>query len=1049
VIRTAGESSRAISNPNNERHVTMFPAEANISTRAWVRHQTGVRSPEFVELQQLVADLRASVRGEVRFSNGDRAIYSTDASNYRQIPIGAVVPRDTRDVIETIGVCRRYGVPILSRGGGTSLAGQTCNTAVVLDFSKYMNRVLDINAGRRIARVQPGLILDHLRSAASEHGLTFGPDPATHSRCTLGGMIGNNSCGVHSVMAGMTADNIEALDIVTYDGLQLRVGPTSDDELESIITAGGRRGEIYGRLKQLRDRYGDQIRDGYPHIPRRVSGYNLDQLLPENGFNIARALVGTEGTCVTVLEATARLVTNPAKRALVILGYPDAYQAADHVPDVLRTHPIGLEGFDDRMIDDMGKIGLYPSGVALLPEGHGWLLVEFGGDSVDEAEANALALLDALKTQPNAPSMKLMHDPSETEKIWKVREAALAATAHVPGEAAAWPGWEDSAVPPEKLGGYLRDLRRLLDDYEYTASFYGHFGQGCIHMRIDFDLLTRAGIDKYQRFMESAADLVLGYGGSLSGEHGDGQSRAELLPKMFGSELIAAFREFKAIWDPANKMNPGKVVEPNPMRSNLRLGTGYHPIELKTHFSFVNDDGSFAQATRRCVGVGACRRTEGGVMCPSFMVTREEKHSTRGRARLLFEMLQGEEIDGGWRDKNVKEALDLCLACKGCKGDCPVNVDMATYKAEFLSHYFHRRLRPRSAYSMGLIMFWSRLAAHAPSVVNLLTQSPLTARLAKFAAGVAPERRMPGFAGQTFVSWFRARPERNADGPRVILWPDTFNNHFHPKTAQAAVEALESGGYQVLIPDRWLCCGRPFYDFGMLDQSEHALRQVIDTLRPAIEAGIPVVGLEPSCVSVFRDDMRNLLPHDEDARRLYRQTYLLSEFLDQHADQFDFPRLERKAIVHGHCHHHAIMKLDAEERVLQRLGLDYELLDSGCCGMAGAFGFERGEHYDVSVKAGERVLLPAVRAADEETLVIANGFSCREQIAQGSDRRALHLAEVLQLALRQEKPDGRPESGYVDDYAPSRAANLVAAGVGVGLLAGSALGLATWIRRHA
>ena len=1027
----------------------MLPAGANTNTRPWTRHQMGVRYPKSANLPQLVADLRANVRGEVRFRDGDRAIYSTDASNYRQLPIGAVLPRDTRDVIQAIGVCRRFDVPILSRGGGTSLAGQTCNTAVVLDFSKYMNQVLEIDAKRRLARVQPGLILDHLRAAAGEHGLTFGPDPATHNRCTLGGMIGNNSCGVHSVMAGMTADNIETLNIVTYDGLQLRVGPTSDDELESIVRAGGRRGEIYGRLRQLRDRYTNQIRDGFPHIPRRVSGYNLDQLLPENGFNVARALVGTEGTCVTVLEATVRLVKNPAKRALVILGYPDVYQSADHVPDVLRSKPIGLEGFDDRMIDDMGKIGLYPSGVALLPDGHGWLLVEFGGDSVDEAEANANVLLDTLKEKPNAPTMKLMHDPGETEKIWKVREAALAATAHVPGEAAAWPGWEDSAVPPEKLGGYLRDLRHLLNDYDYTASFYGHFGQGCIHMRIDFDLLTQPGIDKYQRFMEAAADLVLGYGGSLSGEHGDGQSRAELLPKMFGPGLIEAFREFKAIWDPTNKMNPGKVVEPNPMRSNLRLGTGYHPREPKTHFSFVDDAGSFAQATRRCVGVGACRRTEGGVMCPSFMVTREEQHSTRGRARLLFEMLQGEEIDGGWRDENVKEALDLCLACKGCKGDCPVNVDMATYKAEFLSHYFHHRLRPRSAYSMGLIMFWARIAARIPSLVNVLTQSPLTAPLAKFVAGVAPERRMPGFADQTFVEWFRSRPPRNVGGPRVMLWPDTFNNHFHPKTAQAAVEVLESGGYQVLIPDRWLCCGRPFYDFGMLDQAERALRLIIETLRPAIEAGMPVVGLEPSCVSVFRDDMHNLMPHDEDARRLYHQTFLLSEFLDQHADEFDFPRLGRTAIVQGHCHHHAIMKLDAEERVLQRLGLDYELLDSGCCGMAGAFGFERGDHYDVSVKAGERVLLPAVRAAGDNTLVIANGFSCREQIAQGSDRRALHLAEVLQFALRQKELAGRPESGVVEEYAPSRAVNLVAAGVGGALLAGSAFGLATWIRRHA
>ncbi|HEX3721673.1 MAG TPA: FAD-binding and (Fe-S)-binding domain-containing protein [Nitrolancea sp.] len=1007
---------------------------------------------ETVDRRRLESDLRQSVNGEVRFSEGDQAIYSTDASNYRRIPIGAVLPRDERDVIETIGICRAYGVPILARGGGTSLAGQTCNTAVVLDFSKYMNRVIELDAERKTARVQPGLILDDLRSAAEKYGLTFGPDPATHNRCTLGGMIGNNSCGVHSVMSGVTADNIDELDIVTYHGLRLRVGQTSDDELKAIIHAGGPRGEIYARLGRLRDRYASLIRERYPNIPRRVSGYNLDQLLPEHGFNVARALVGSEGTCVTVVEATTRLVASPPHRVLVVLGYPDAYQAADHVPELLQSQPIGLEGFDHQLIDGMRRMGLDAQDVSLLPQGQGWLLVEFGGDSEEDAAAHARTLIESLHGQSNAPSAKLLQDPADMAKIWTVREAALAATAHVPGMPVAWPGWEDSAVPPERLGGYLRDLRSLLNRYDYNAAYYGHFGQGCIHMRVDFDLVTQQGIDDYRRFVGEAADLVLSYSGSLSGEHGDGQSRSELLPKMFGEDLIRAFEEFKAIWDPTNKMNPGKIVAPNLITSDLRLGTDYNPPEPRTHFKFVDDEGSFAKATLRCVGVGACRRTDGGVMCPSFMVTREEKHSTRGRARLLFEMLEGDEIAHGWRDENVKDALDLCLACKGCKGDCPVSVDMATYKAEFLSHYYGHRIRPRSAYAMGLIMYWARIAARMPSLVNLLLHSPGSASLAKFVGGVAPERRMPEFAHQTFRAWFQARPPRNIGGPLVMLWPDTFNNHFHPQTAQAAVEVLESGGYQVVIPDQWLCCGRPFYDFGMLDLAEHSLRRILDALRPSIEAGIPLVGLEPSCVSVFRDDMKNLLPHDEDAKRLYRQTFLLSEFVMEHSDQFDLPRLERKAIVHGHCHHHSVLKMDAECAILDRLGLDYELLDSGCCGMAGAFGFERGDHYDVAIKAGERVLLPKVRSTDDKTLVIADGFSCREQIAQGTNRRALHLAEVIQLAMRQ-GPDGPasgcPEDAYEENYGPSREAKVVALAAGVAVLATGVVGLVTRIRRTA
>jgi len=962
----------------------------------------------------LAAELRARVRGDVRFDDGSRALYATDASNYRQVPIGVVVPRELDDIVAAVAICHARGVPVLARGGGTSLAGQCCNVAVVIDCSKYLRAVLDVDPDQKLARVQPGTVLDDLRHAAERYHLTYGPDPATHNRCTLGGMIGNNSCGVHSVMAGMTADNIEELEVLTYDGLRMRVGATSDQELERVIRAGGRRGEIYARLKALCDRNADQIRARFPEIPRRVSGYNLPALLPENGFQVARALVGSEGTCVTVLEATTRLVHSPPARAVVALGYPDLATACDNVPEILEHRPVGLEGFDARLIEFMKRKNLLPADVALLPEGHGWLLAEFGGETPQEADDAAHELMQVIERNggQKTPSMKLFAEHAQQERIWAVREAALGATAIVPGQNDMWPGWEDSAVPPAKLGAYLRELRQLLDGYGYDASFYGHVGQGCTHMRIDFDFRSIEGIGRFRSFMNEAADLVVGYGGSISGEHGDGQARAELLPKMFGPELVHAFHEFKSIWDPDGKMNPGKLVDPYRMDQNLRL-TVYNPPEPKTHFQFAEDDGSFAHAAMRCVGVGKCRREEGGTMCPSYMVTREEMHSTRGRARLLFEMLQGEVTRGGWQDEHVREALDLCLACKGCKGECPVNVDMATYKAEFLSHYYAGRLRPRSAYAFGLIMYWARLANRAPGLVNFLTQAPVLSDLAKFVAGIAPERRVPRFASQSFKTWFRQRGPRNLGKTPVLLWPDTFNNYLHPQTAQAAVEVLEAAGYHVLVPTQELCCGRPLYDYGMLDLARHLLGQILESLRPYIRADISIVGLEPSCVAVFRDEIVGLFRDDPDARKLSQQSFLFSEFLVQKSTDYRPPRLTgRTAVVHGHCHHKALMGMRDEETLLDRLGVTYEVVDSGCCGMAGGFGFER-DHYDVSIKAGERVLLPAVRAAARDTLIIADGFSCREQIAQTTDREALHLAQLIRMAMTDE---GR----IVEDYPEAR-----------------------------
>ena len=957
-----------------------------------------------VDASGLAEALGEQICGEVRFDPGSRALYATDGSNYRQIPIGVVLPRDAADVLATVSLCREFDAPLLCRGGGTSLAGQCCNAAVILDFSKYMAGILEIDPLRRIARVEPGVVLDRLRGAAEKHHLTFGPDPATHDRCTLGGMIGNNSCGVHSVMAGKTDDNIQELEILTYDGTRMKVGATSSGELDRILQQGGRQAEIYTKLQTIAATYGDLVRQRFPNIPRRVSGYNLNYLLPENGFHVARALVGSEGTCVTVLEATCRLVESPPERVLLVVAYPDIYQCADHVPEIMAHQPIGLEGFDDLLVGYTRARGINSEGLALLPEGGGWLLVEFGAETLREAESQARALLQLLKRGEKPPQTSLYADPQQIKRVWEVRESALGATSHVPGEAPNWEGWEDSAVAPEKLGRYLRDLGKMMAAYGYKGSLYGHFGHGCVHTRLNFDLQSEDGISQFRKFMEDAADLVVSYGGSISGEHGDGQSRGELLAKMFGGELVQAFREFKSAWDPAWKMNPGKLIEPYKLDENLRLGAGYSPWEPKTNFQFLADHGSLAEATLRCVGVGKCRREEGGVMCPSYRATHEEEHSTRGRAHLLWEMTQGEVIRDGWRSEEVKQSLDLCLACKGCKSDCPVGVDVATYKAEFLSHYYEGRVRPRSAYAFGNIDLWARVASQAPGLVNLTTQLPFLRDLSKLVAGVHRRRSIPAFAPETFKNWFFKRRFRNrdrgrsADAPPVLLWPDTFNNYFQPATAKAALEVLESAGFRVLVPRANLCCGRPLYDHGMLNRARALLLQVLDQLRPEIEQGVPLVGLEPSCVAVFRDELINLFPHDERAQALTRQTFLLSEFLETHAPGIPFPRLDSKAILHGHCHHKSLMKMTAEEAVLRRLGVDFHSPAPGCCGMAGSFGLEV-DKCDMSIAIGELELLPAVRQAPPDWLIIADGFSCREQIAQGTPRRALHLAEVLQRAL--------------------------------------------------
>ena len=1003
-----------------------------------------------IDASALEHTLLSAVEGEVRFDAGSKALYATDGSNYRQVPIGVVIPRSKEDVIETVAVCRKFGAPLLSRGGGTSLAGQCCNVAVVIDWSKYLHNILELNPQGKYARVQPGTICDTLRNAATPYTLTWGPDPATHDHCTFGGMLGNNSCGVHAQMAGKAGENVLEMDILLYDGTQMTVGSMNEQELEAKIALGGREGSIYGKLKSLRDKYSGLIQKRYPRIPRRVSGYNLDHLIPgEDGrFNIARALVGSESTLVTILEAKVRLIFSYPKRVLLLLGYPSIYEAGDHVPKILEHKPIGFEGIDNFLINNVKKKGMPQiDDLSVLPEGKGWLVVEFGAGTIEEAEQQARAAMASLEGA-GAPTMKLFVDEADQKKVWDVREAGLGATAFVPGEPLTWEGWEDSAVPPEKVGPYLRDLCKLYEKYEYRSALYGHFGQGCIHCRLNFDLMSEPGIRKWRSFMEEATDLVTSYGGSISGEHGDGQSKAEFLYKMFGSELIEAFREYKSIWDPDWKMNPGKIVDPYRIDENLRLGADYHPWNPPTYFKFPDDNGSFAHAALRCVGVGKCRRENGegsqDTMCPSYMVTREEMHSTRGRTHLLWEMLHGDVIGDGWRDEHVKEALDLCLACKGCKGDCPVNVDMATYKAEFLAHYWEGRVRPVHAYAFGWIDKWARLASVAPGLANLFTQLPGLRDLAKKSVGVPRQRQIPAFAAQTFKSWFRQRKPRGNSTQKVVLWADTFNNYFMPETAQAAVEVLEQAGCKVEVLDRHLCCGRPLYDYGFLDMAKSYLQRNLQALDPYIAAGTPMVVLEPSCCSVFRDELHNLFPESSTARQLSENTFTLSEFLEKKVPAYQPPRVHRQAIVQGHCHHKAVMRLKEENSLMEKMDLDHRVLESGCCGMAGAFGYE-DDKYPVSIACGERVLLPEVRKAPVSTIIVADGFSCKEQIAQETNRHALHLAEVLKLGMLEDNsPELYPEDYFVKPREAKQRRSMVRAAV-AGALALSALGVA-WLK---
>jgi FAD/FMN-containing dehydrogenase/Fe-S oxidoreductase len=978
-----------------------------VSTSPFSILQAPLAHESFTAHGELEALLRKNVRGEVRFDSGSRALYAADASNYRQLPLGVVFPLDAADVEAALAACRATGAAVLPRGAGTSLAGQCVNVAVVFDYSRHMNALTSIDPGAKLACVEPGIVLDRLRNAAEAHHLTYAPDPATHSRCTLGGMIGNNSCGVHGLLGGKVVDNVESLDVVLYDGTRLTVGATAQEQLEALIRAGGRVGGIYSGLVRIREKYADLIRQKFPRIPRRVSGYNLDQLLPENNFHVARALVGSEGTCVNILSATLNLTASPPFRVLTVLGFDDPFLAADSVPLALAHKPIGLEGFDSLLVGFMHRKGLALRELHELPAGVGFLLVEMGAWSEEEAHAKAEQVARDAQAWPHPPVAHIC-TPEEARHVWHVRESALGAMVFVPGEPDRWEGWEDAAVPPEKLGGYLRSITALMAEYSYRSPLYGHYGQGCVHTRINFDFHSREGRHRFREFIDRAAEVVVSFGGSLSGEHGDGQARAALLPKMFGPELIEAFREFKRLWDPANRMNPGKLADAVRVYDPLENLRESRPIleesaaaEPEKYFAFTRDHGALERASERCVGVGACRAMEGGVMCPSYRATGEEMHSTRGRAHLLWEMLAGSLREEGFRSGAVKEALDLCLSCKACKSECPVQVDMAAYKAEFLAQHFKGRLRPIQHYLFGYADRWARYGALAPALANAVLTGSVTAPLVKRVAGVARERTLPRLAPKSFQRSRKSSGGSGGSGPKpgaphVILWPDTWNNYYHPGILAAAETVLAGAGFQVEVPRGHICCGRPLCDFGLLKSARSYLAEILERMAAPIEAGLPFVFLEPSCASVFKDELAELLPRDPRAKRLREQVWLLADWLAGNARDFAQESLHgARILVHGHCHHKAVFGgLETEIALLRRAGARADLIEAGCCGMAGPFGFEAGK-FEVSQIIASQGLAPAVEAAPSSTIVVADGFSCREQIAQLTHRRALHLAEVL------------------------------------------------------
>jgi FAD/FMN-containing dehydrogenase/Fe-S oxidoreductase len=929
----------------------------------------------------LVSELRRAGLDDVRADTTTRGAYSSDASLYRVVPQAVAFPRRAEDVSAAVEVARATGVPLTARGAGTSVAGNAVGPGLVLDFSRYLNRVLSVDPDTRTARVQPGTIHADLQARAAAHGLRFGPDPSTHTRCTIGGMIGNDACGSRSLGYGRTADNVRGLDLVTGTGELLRVttgeGPTTATGFEA--------GQA--RIKELVGRNLGPIRTELGTFGRQISGYALHAALPENGFDLARMLVGSEGTLGVLTEATVRLVEDPRHRVMVALGYPDIAAAADDTLAVLKHHPSACEGLDSRIVDVVRE-RRGPGAVPPLPEGRAWLFVEISGDDQDDVLARA----GEVARDVAAVDARVVDDPAQAAVLWRIREDGAGLAGRAPSGRPAWPGWEDAAVPPAALGDYLRRFDALVDEFGFTSMPFGHFGDGCIHVRIDFPLDRPGGGTVFRTFLQAAAGLVGEFGGSLSGEHGDGRARSELLPSMYSPTVLGLFGAVKHVFDPDDVLNPGVLVDPRPLDADLRVPAARPPREPLA-LAWASDGGDFAQTVHRCTGVGKCRSVTQGagtVMCPSYAATKEEKDSTRGRARLLQELVNGRLVEG-WRDPALHDALDLCLSCKGCASDCPTGVDMASLKAEVTHQAYKGRLRPRSHYSLGRLPMWSRLASRVPRLANALTSAPGLRRLALAAAGVDRRRSVPKFAPRTFRSWFEREHRPMPGGKPVLVFVDSFSNSFSPEVARSVVGVLEAAGYSPTITSDRVCCGLTWISTGQLDAAKRILARTVPELAAAARAGVPIVGIEPSCTAAIRHDAVELLDTEE-ARTVARATLTLAELLEADPD-WSPPRLDGVEVVaQPHCHHHAVMGWDADARILARTGARVRRV-GGCCGLAGNFGVEQG-HYEVSVAVAELQLLPAVRE-NPGAVVLADGFSCRTQLADLASTPGTHLAQIL------------------------------------------------------
>jgi FAD/FMN-containing dehydrogenase/Fe-S oxidoreductase len=934
--------------------------------------------------------LATALHGELDDTTRRRAEYSSDASNYRVVPQAVVYPRDEHDVVACVEAARAAGSSVTARGGGTSIAGNAVGPGLVLDFSRHFTSIVDIDPDARTATVQPGVVLADLQRAAARHGLRFGPDPSTASRCTLGGMIGNNACGPRAVRWGTTAANVRSLRFVDGSG-RIRVagqGYTDAPEVEAFIT-----------------RHLGVARTEFGRFGRQISGYSIEHLLPERGRDLAKALVGTEGSCGLLLEATVDLVPLPRATSLVVLAYPDAASAADDVVALLRQKPLAIESMDAALVDVV-RAARGAERVPALPAGGAWLFVETDGDGGDgdggdgaAADRAAARIVDAAQ---GALGHRLVGQGAEAGRLWNIRADGVGLAGRTPDGRPAWPGWEDSAVPPANLGSYLRDLAALKRRLGVTGLEYGHFGDGCVHTRLDFPL--EEGPALFREFLAEAAPLVVKHGGSLSGEHGDGRARGELLPVMYSPEAVRAFAEFKRIFDPDGVLSPGIAVDPAPLDADLRVPATR--ILKVTGVSLPRDRGDLSEAVHRCVGVGACRADSseaGGFMCPSFLATRDEKDSTRGRARVLQEMVNGSLVTSGFDSPEVAESLDLCLSCRACASDCPAGVDMATYKSEVLHSRYGGRIRPLAHYTFGRLPAWLRLA-RVPGVavaVNLLARVRPLARLGLLAAGADPRRGVPRLPRRTLrQTWERrSEPPRSPNGApngRVLLFADSFTNGLTPSAGLAAIEVLSAAGYDVELLPRDECCGLTWITTGQLDEAKRRLRSTVDALAPYAEAGVPIVGLEPSCTAVLRSDVVELLPGDSTARAVAAGVKTLAELLSA-TPGWKPPSLAGvEAVVQPHCHQHAVMGFEVDAALLAEAGAETHQV-AGCCGLAGDFGMVRG-HYDVSVAIAENGLLPALRESPDAVFV-ADGFSCRTQAEQLASRHGVHLAELLASRL--------------------------------------------------